>query len=209
MTNHPNRRRDVTGDAERDLAAADALAGQLEHAEPGDIPPQGSAEIPGHTGNGVPPGLRPNAAKIIGATVADAIGEVLPPLLAQALSSVTRQHYCATCLVDRLNWEIAHEADLKASVQEMNTAAMAMPPGDPRRDQLNPFMFLAPHLLPSQDPENPHPDAIPDPSLWTTMVGGTLFCTIHVPGVNRPRDAPKRPLLVATANPVMRPGGAG
>jgi hypothetical protein len=208
MTNHPNRQRDAA-DAERNLAAADALAGELVPAESGDIPPQGSAEIPAHTGNGVPPGLRPNAAKIIGATVADAIAQTLPPLLAQAIATVTRQHYCATCLINRVNWEIAHEADLKASVQEMNTAAMAMPDGDPRRDQLHPFMFLAPHLLPSQDPENPHPDAIPDPAIWSTMTGGTLYCTIHVPGVNRPGDAPKRPLLVATANPVVRSGGAG
>ena len=182
-----------------------ALAGQLEHAEPGDIPPQGSAEIPGHTGNGVPPGLRPNAAKIIGATVADAIAETLPPLLAQALSAVTPPHYCATCLTDRLNWEIGHKEDLKMAMEQMQIAGMALPPGDPRLDQLNPFMFLPPHLLPSQDPDTPHPDAVTEPQPWVTMAGGTLFCTRHVPGVNRPGDAPKRPLLVATAT--MNPAG--
>jgi hypothetical protein len=150
--------------------------------------------------------FQPDAAALIGHAVAKALGETLPPLLAEALGSVTRQHYCATCLADRLNWEIAHEADLRAAVDEMNIAAQALPPGDPRLAQFNPFMFLAPHLLPSQDPADPHPEAIPDPSLWSTMSGGTLYCTAHVPGVNRPGETPKRPLLVATTtiNPAAR-----
>ena len=32
------------------------------------------------------------------------------------------------------------------------------------------------------------------------MKEGTLYCTGHLPGVNRPGEAPKRPLLVASAN---------
>lgn len=154
--------------------------------------------MPAHTANGIPLGLQVNAARLIGRSVAEALSEMLPPMLGQALSSVTREYHCATCLTGRLNWEIAHEADLRASIDQMNIAAQAMPPDDPRRAQLNPFMFLAPHLLPSQDPADPHPDAIPVPSTGVTMAGGTLFCAAHVPGVNRPGDAPKRPLLVAT-----------
>ena len=158
---------------------------------------------PVHTpnGHGSPAGLQANAAKIIGQTVADALAGTLPQTLAQALTAAARQHYCATCLAERLNWEITHEADLKAAIGEMQTAAQAMPPGDPRVAQLNPFMFLPPRLLPSQDPASPHPDAIPDPSLWSTMKDGTLYCTSHLPGVNRPGNAPKRPLLVATTTP--------
>jgi len=179
MTNHPNRRRDVTGDAEHDPAASN--------------------------GNGALPGLRPNAAKIIGAAVAQALAETLPPLLAQAAP----QYHCATCLADRLNWEIAHEADLRASVDQMQIAGQAMQPDDPRRAELNPFMFLPTHLLPSQDPADPHPEAVPVPQTGVTMAGGTLYCASHVPGVNRPgvdrpAEAPKRPLLVATTT--LNPG---
>lgn len=192
MTNHPRRQRDENEPS-------------IESPAPGDIPPQGSAEVPAHTGNGVPLGLQANAARLIGRAVAEAVGEMLPPLLGQALSSVTREYHCATCLIERLNWEIAHEAELRASVGQMQIAGQAMQPDDPRREQLNPFMFLPPHLLPSQDPADPHPDAIPVPAVGVVMVGGTLFCAGHVPGVNRPGDAPKRPLLVATAtmNPAM------
>ena len=38
------------------------------------------------------------------------------------------------------------------------------------------------------------------------MIGGTLYCTSHLPGVNRPGEAPKRPLLVATATMAAGPG---
>jgi len=183
MTNHPRRQRDDEP--------------SIETPESGDIPPQGSAEVPMHTGNGVPLGLQANAARLIGRAVAEALGEILPPMLAQALDSATPQYHCATCLIGRLNWEIAHEADLKASVDQMNIAGQAMQPDDPRRDQLNPLMFLPPHLLPSQDPDDPHPDVIPVPAVGVVMVGGTLYCAGCVPGVNRPGDAPKRPLLVA------------
>ena len=178
MTNHPRRERDENEPS-------------IEALEP--------ASVPLHTGNGAAPGLAPNAAKIIGQTIAQALAETLPPMLAQALSAAGRPEYCAICLADRLNWEIAHEADLKAAIGQMQVAAQAYPPGDPRLAQLNPFMFLPAHLLPSQDPADPHPDAIPDPSLWSTMKEGTLYCTGHLPGVNRPGAAPKRPLLVATA----------
>jgi hypothetical protein len=184
MTNHPHRKRDDEP--------------SIESPEPGDIPPQGSAEVPMHTGNGVPLGLQANAARLIGRAVAEAVSEMLPPMLAQALGSATPQYHCATCLAERLNWEIAHEADLRASVDEMRIAGQAMQPGDPRLAQLNPFMFLPPHLLPSQDPADPHPEAIPVPSAGVTMAGGTLFCAAHMPGVNRPGEVPKRPLLVAT-----------
>ncbi len=191
MTNHPGRKRDDDKPT-------------IQEPAPGDIPPAGSAEVPAHTANGVPPGLQVNAARLIGRSVAEALSDMLPSMLAQAVDSVTPQYHCATCLTGRLNWEIVHAEDLKASIDQMNIAAQAMQPDDPRRDQLNPFMFLAPHLLPSQDPADPHPDAIPVPSAGVTMEGGTMKCAVHLSGVNRPGEAPKRPLLVATTtmNPV-------
>ena len=192
MTNHSRRARDITGDAERNAAAADALAGDLIPAGDGDIPPQGSDGVPPHTSNGVPPGLRLNAAKLIGQAVAEAvaqaIGQGLPQMLVQALTQALRdQYYCATCFVERLNWETAHDADLKAAVEQMQVAAQAFPPGDPRLAHLSPFMFLPPHLLPSQDPADPHPDAITDPAAGVVMIGGTLYCARHAPGVGSSR----------------------
>lgn len=225
MTNHPNRkRRDVTAEDERQLEAIEGIVADLtpgdtvvelgggdqdlRPAAPGDIPPQGSAEMPAHNGNGVPPGLRPNAAKLIGQTVAAGLIEALPQVLTQALASVSQRYYCATCLVERLNWEIKHEAELKEAIGEMNLAAMAIAPGpqgDQQRAQLNPFMFLPGHLLPSPDPADPHPEAITEPQMGVVTVSGTTYCTIHVPGVNRPGTSPKPLLLVATAtmNPAM------
>ena len=124
MTNHPRRAR-----------------GDNEQNEQPDHEPAPPVHTP--NGHGAPAGLQPNAAKIIGQTVAEVLSETLPPMLAQALSDAARPQYCATCLAERLNWEIAHEADLKAAIGQMQIAAQAYPPGDPRLAQLNPFMFLA------------------------------------------------------------------
>jgi hypothetical protein len=169
MTNHPGRRRDDAS----------------ENGPPAQTPN-------GHHA------FQPDAAQLIGHAVAKALGETLPPMLAEALRSVTPEYHCATCLIERLNWETAHEADLRASVDQMQIAGQAMQPDDPRRAELNPFMFLPPHLLPSQDPADPHPEAIPVPAVGVVLVGGTTYCAGHVPGVNRAEDAPKKPLLVAT-----------
>src|SRR5580692_2148996 len=125
-------------------------------------------------------------------------------MLAELVGPLAREYHCATCLIERLNWEAAHEADLKASVDQMQIAGQAMQPDDPRRAGLNPFMFLPPHLLPSQDPADPHPDAIPVPAVGVVLIGGTTYCAGHVPGVNGPGEAPKRPLLVATIDPSVR-----
>lgn len=160
--------------------------------------------------NGHGSALRPNAAKAIGeaagAAMAGTLGQVLPPLLHDALAAalsgtavrtVPQPLWCGPCYVRRLNLERAHEADLKAAIEQMSIAAQVMPEDDPRRAQLNPLIFLPPHLLPSPDPEDPHPDAIPDPSLAVTMIGGTLYCGADAPDVTGPAGAAKPPLLVA------------
>jgi hypothetical protein len=90
MTNHPNRKRpDVTSETERDQAAAEALAGELVPAD--GIPPQGSAEVPMHTGNGISPGLRANAAKVLGNAIAATLAESLPRMLFQAFGTALSQ----------------------------------------------------------------------------------------------------------------------
>lgn len=70
MTSHPRRR---SGD---DDLAAEALEGT-------------SAIL--RTGNGIPPGLRPDAAKLIGQACAEAIAQVLPGALASVLAQVPVQ----------------------------------------------------------------------------------------------------------------------
>jgi hypothetical protein len=136
MTNHPRKRHDITSETERDQSAAEALAGDLLPAEPGDIPPQGSAEVPAHTGNGVPPGLRANAAKVLGQAIASTLAETLPQMLFQALATalsqvqvqtVTQQHFCATCIIGRVMWENSHRADMEKA---MTAAAQAAGAGE-------------------------------------------------------------------------------
>jgi hypothetical protein len=205
MTNHPRRARD---DAERDAAAADALAGELEPAGLGDIPPQGSAEVPAHTGNGTPPGLRPNAAKIIGEAVAGAVAQALGRSLPQAIYSafgaalsqfpvqaVTQQHMCATCIIQRIAWENAHKAAMDKAIAAAKEAAA---PGGPQPD-------LAPFLPEALRPGGP--DGIPDVAQAVTTFQGAEACPAHLAqaaGIQPGRS----PLLVATAtmNPAMLAG---
>jgi hypothetical protein len=189
MSNHPHQRPRRNDDDDAPAAG----------------PPMGPPPAPV---NGYGAALRPNAAKAIGeaagTAMAGTLGEVLPPLLSDAFAAVLSQVpvrtipqplYCGPCFVRRVTWERAHEADLKTAIEQMQIAAQAMPPGDPRVAQLNPLMFLPPHLLPSPDPGSPNPDAIPDPALAITMIGGTLYCGADAPGTGG--DAAKPPLIIA------------
>jgi hypothetical protein len=165
------------------------------------------ASAPAAPVNGNGSALRPNAAKAIGeaagTAMAGTLQGMLPQMLFDAVASalsqvpirtVPQQLYCGPCFTRRLNWERAHEADLKAAIEAMRAAAGDMAPDDPRRAQLNPLMFLRPELLPSMDPDDPHPDAIPDPAHAVTMISGTLYCGADAPGTG---DAAKPPLLIA------------
>lgn len=199
MTNHPHRRHDENEPTVEELAAE-----ALQPPETAVIPPQGSAEVPAHTGNGVPPGLRPNAAKLIGQAVAETLGQVLPQILfnafVQALSSVqvtTKPLHCATCFVARVGWFAQHAAEVEAARAAMEAAAAELDPADPRRGMLNPVAFLPEHLRPSAGPQ-----AMPGLAAGEIMMNGTLHCAEHAPGVQQPG---RSPLLVATAtmNPAM------
>jgi hypothetical protein len=187
MTNHPRRQR---GEENDDLSAAEALAGELVPAGPGDIPPQGSAEVPAHTGNGVPPGLRANAAKLIGQAVAEAMTGALPQVLFQAfgaalsqvqVQTVTQQHLCHLCLVERFGWESAHETEIKAAMKSAAEAA-GFGPEDPRAQQLDFGPFLPEQLRPGAGAS-----AIPAMNTAVTTVQGSDVCQWHVPGVQARR----------------------
>ena len=203
MTNHPRRARDEDTDL-----AAEALEGisSVLPAEDGDIPPQGSAEVPAHTGNGLPPGLRPNAAKLIGQAVAETLGQVLPQMLFQAVAgalqqvpvqAVIQQHMCATCIIARIAWENSHRAAMEAAMAAAAQAAgVDADSPQARRTDLTPF--LPPHLRPGEKA------GIPAIAQAITTHQGAELCAAHLAqaaGIQPGRS----PLLVATAtmNPAM------
>ncbi len=218
----PPRSRDVTGEAEQDLETAEALARELGAGEqelhpaaPGDIPPQGSAEVPAHNGNGVPPGLKPNAAKQIGdaagTAIAGTIDQLLPQMLfdafATALSQVpvrtiaAQERLCATCLVQRIGWENAHRAEMEKAIAAALGAA-GIQQDAPQAAQLNIAAFLPQHLQPGQQA------GMPEVRQAATVFQGTEVCPMHIPGV---QSAGRTPLLVATAgmSPAMAAQFAG
>jgi hypothetical protein len=179
MTNHPRRADDEQA---AEIPAADA-ASETDEAAP-----------PGHTPNGhrVPPGLQPNASKLIGEAVAGALKETLPGMLFQAMTQALSQvpvrtigspFQCATCVIARISWVGQHGDDLKAAEAEMIAATYHWPPDDPRRQQVNVLMFLPQHLQPSADPAAPNPQACPNVQAGIVMTGGQVLCPDHIPGV--------------------------
>jgi hypothetical protein len=190
MTNHPRRQRDQEN-------SEPAEAASLQHPHDGEIPPQGSAEVPAHTGNGVPPGLTGGAAIAAARAVAEVLGEQLPRIMFQAFAAalsqvqvqaVTPQHMCGTCLTARVGWEDTHRAGME---QAMTAAAVAagVEPGSPEAGRIDFGPFLPEALRPGGR------NGIPDVLQAITTIQGTDLCPRHVPG------AAGRPLLLAaTAN---------
>jgi hypothetical protein len=104
--------------------------------------------------------------------------ELLPQMIAQAFASVlqqvpvqTRQHLCAPCVLARMTWDAAHQADLRAAAAAAVQAA-GLAEGDPRAAQLDPAPFLPPAARQS----------LPDVQIAVTTAGGTEYCAAHVPG---------------------------
>lgn len=181
MTNHPHRR-----DDEAVEPSGEELAAHLEPAGPGGIPPQGSAEIPAHTTNGVPPGLKPgNAAKLAAEAVAETLGQHLPQMLFQAFAAalqqvpvqaVIQQHVCCTCIINRIGWENAHRSEMEKAMEDAAHAA-GVQPGTPQAAQLDLAVFLPEHLRPGGRA------GMPDVRQAVTTFGGTEVCPMHIPGV--------------------------
>lgn len=106
----------------------------------------------------------------------------LPQTIAQALASVlqqvpvqTRQHLCATCVVARLAWNLAHERELTAAIA-MAAKVHGLADGDPRLGQLDPVPFLPESLRPGA------PQGMPPAHPSITAVAGTEVCSEHIPG---------------------------
>ena len=216
MTHHPRRARDDDEPSIEEIAAqavepvAAELRGKLETQ--GRIPPQGSAKVPAHTSNGVPPGLRPNAAKLIGQAVAETLAETLPQAMYSAFAAVlsqvpvqavTQQHLCATCLIGRIAWENSHRTQMEAAMTAAAQAA-GIEPGSPQAGQLDLGPFLPEGLQPGQR------NGIPAVTQAVTTFQGNEVCALHAAqgaGVQPGRS----PLLVATAtmNPLGQLTGTG
>lgn len=157
---------------------------------PDDIPAGGPAEVPAaFSTNGNSPAVRTadGIAAIAGMLpqLPQAVGQALAMVLRQ-VQVQTRQHICAQCLLARIGWEAAHKAHLEAAYKAAGKA-FGLEDGDPRAAQLDP----GPHLPASLQPGGPF--GIPPLTSAITTVGGTDFCSDHVP--NRP-GAQK--LLIAT-----------
>jgi hypothetical protein len=108
--------------------------------------------------------------------------DALPQMMAQALASVlqqvpvqTRQHLCATCVLARLTWNLAHERELTAALT-MAAQVHGLADGDPRLAQLDPAPFLPEALRPGG------PQGMPPAHPSITTVGGTEVCSEHIPG---------------------------
>jgi hypothetical protein len=221
MTNHPRRKHDEENEPSIEDMVAEAvepLAAEMREKlgipQPGEVPPQGSAEVPAHTGNGVPAGLKANAAKQIGdaagAAMAGALGNLLPQMLVDAFANVLmqvpvqlagqQQRLCATCLVQRIGWENLNRAEMEKAMDAAAQAA-GVQPGTPQAAQLDFLPFLAPHLRPGER------NGMPGVSPAVTTFQGTDSCPMHIPGV----QAGRTPLLVATAgmSPAMAAQFAG
>lgn len=198
MTNHPGRRRgddDEPSIEDMMAEAAEPLAAEMREkleAE-GRIPPQESPGMAAHTPNGVPPGLRADAAKIIGQSAAAAMAEALPQALFSALTAALSQvpvqvqrPLCATCIIQRIAWENVHKAAMDKAIA---VAAETAAPGNPQPD-LTPFLPEA--MRPGA------PDGMPGIGQSVTVFQGTETCPVHLAqaaGVQPGRS----PLLVASA----------
>lgn len=147
------------------------------------------AEIPAAL-NGSPTPARQTAD---GVTAIAGMLPQVPQAVAEAVAMVlrqvqvqTRQHLCAQCLVARIGWEAVHGQELKAAIAAAGKA-YGLEDGDPRAAQLDPGPHLPANLQPGA------PQGIPPLTAAITTVGGTEFCSEHVP--NRPGS---QKLLIAT-----------
>jgi hypothetical protein len=109
-------------------------------------------------------GMLPQLAQSLGGLLAQ-----LPQAVGQAVQ--VPQHLCAQCVVARMTWGAANQAEVKAAIGRAAQAA-GIPEGDPRAAQLDPAPFLAEQARRSMPPLQP---AI-------TTVQGTDVCGSHVPG---------------------------
>lgn len=146
----------------------------------------------------MPPGFSPNGhpgPMTAAVQQVTAALQQLPQMLFQAAAAalaqqqVTVKHlYCATCLTERLKWASAHTAEMRAADVAWRAAVAEMEARAPEdRVPVDPAAFIPPHL-----------QAGPQISEGAVMIGGTVYCPQHVPGVAGQQGAGQ--LLVAQAH---------
>jgi len=145
-----------------------------------DAPAEIPAEVPAGLNGSAPGTLTPAKQTAQGVAAIAGMLSQFPQALAQVLQQVpvqaqTRQHLCATCVLGRLTWNVAHERELTAAI-EMAARVHGLADGDPRLGQLDPVPFLPESLRPGG------PQGMPPANPSITAVGGTEVCSEHIPG---------------------------
>lgn len=154
---------------------------------PGDIPaaPEPAEGAPPlHSANGHGAAYEPDIAGLIGASVAAALSRVIPQALAGVLAQVplrVPQLKCLACVTARVQWMGAHPGVIEQAAEAAQGLIDALPPGDPRREQVQLGAFLPPEYRPGG------PDALPEIAEGMVMAGGEH----RVPGAH-PGDQPAR-----------------
>jgi hypothetical protein len=126
-------------------------------------------------GNGHPSPARQTADG--GAAIAGMLPQVAQMLasafsqLPQAIGQAAPQHLCAQCVIARMTWGAANQAEVKTAIGKA-AQAHGIPDGDPAAAQLDPVPFL---------PE-PVRRAMPPLQPAITTVQGTEVCGSHIPG---------------------------
>jgi len=190
MTNHPGR---AHGDDEKP-ASAEELAASVPAVQ--EMATELAAQPP------VPPGFSPNGGKTAMMTLVEQLPQMLFQAVAQALSSVqvtVKPLPCATCWLARISWFREHSREIAEADAVYKAAVEQIPEGDPRRGMIQPLSFLPPQLQPSPDPAALNPEALPALAEGVVMVGGTLYCPAHHPGIQQ--QQPGKLLVAETAIP--------
>ena len=134
--------------------------------------PQHDQPARGNDGSSAPDGFLPDVPERIGQAVAQAVAAVLSQVPVR-----TQQYKCATCVLGRAQWAAAHAPVIRAAGEAMAQLLASLPPGDPRRGQVDAMMFLPPHLHPGA------PQGMPPVEDGTVMTAGTVTCAAHIPGI--------------------------
>jgi hypothetical protein len=137
------------------------------------------AEIPAGLNGSAPGTATPAKQTAEGVSAIAGMLSQFPQVLAGVLQQVpvqTRQHVCCPCLLARLNWEAAHEREMRAAIEAAANFA-GLGEQDPRRAQLDPAPFLPEHLQPGAGTQG-----LPPLTVAATTVGGTDVCPLHIPG---------------------------
>jgi hypothetical protein len=140
----------------------------------------GPQPVPAGLNGNTPPARQTADAVTLIAELLPKYGQAFGGILAglpQAIGQAVRipNHWCAQCVIARLTWEAAHQADLQtAAAVALHAAGVAE--GQPVPPGFDPTPFLPPNLQPGG------PQGMPPLNNSITTVNGTEVCAAHIPG---------------------------